>query len=254
MRSETLEILGRPVTCWRGGAGAPLLLLHGGMGDAALHFAPIWDGLAEGHTVIAPDLPGFGGSRTLARTTFPDLVAWIDALLDQLGAQRVSLVGADIGAALARAYAAARPGRAQSLVLIGGGALPGIFERQWSRMTLGVGATRGDPRAMFSKAQLSTIVSNPAVLTDEFVSRCQANGAVGPMMSDLSRGPAPRRRPAAPTLVLWGEDDLVLPPAVGERITAEMAHAAFRLLRRCGHLPAVESPQQVLEALLAFLG
>ena len=47
MRSETIEVQGGQVRFWRGGRGAPLILLQGGMADAALHWSPIWDALAE---------------------------------------------------------------------------------------------------------------------------------------------------------------------------------------------------------------
>src|SRR5580658_2363147 len=121
MQAETLSIGGRRVRFWRGGDGPPLILLHGAVPDAESCWSKIWDRLAERYDVIAPDLPGCGGSQALPRSNLVSLTAWLEGLVDALGLRSVRLVGADAGAAIARAFATGDPLRCSALVLINGG-------------------------------------------------------------------------------------------------------------------------------------
>jgi|SRR5579859_2291878 len=217
MRPETVSVGGRQAHLWRGGEGPPLVLLHGTGADAERHWSPIWDRLAERYDVIAPDLPGCGGTQALGRSTLPSLVAWLDGLIDTLGAGPVRLAGIDVGACLARAYAANHPHRCDALVLINGGALPSTPERLLARLGFGGGSGRGDPARM------------------------------------LSRGRTPRREPTTHTLVFWTQDDHPN-PAARRRLAAQLPRAAFRLMPGGGRAPQVESPGETADILLAFLG
>ena len=217
MRAETLNVGGRQVHLWRGGEGPPLVLLHGDGGDAERHWSPVWDRLAGRYDVIAPDLPGCGGSQAVNRSTLASLVAWLDRLIDVLGVGAVRLVGTEIGACVARAYAASHPERCDSLVLINGGALPSAPEQLLARLGLGARLGRADPARM------------------------------------LSRGQTPRRAPTAHTLVFWTRDDASGPRAAS-RLAAQLPNAAFRLMPGKGRLPQVEAPGETADILLAFLG
>jgi 2-hydroxy-6-oxonona-2,4-dienedioate hydrolase len=217
MRAETLSVGGRQVHLWRGGEGPPLVLLHGGAADAERHWSTIWDRLAARYDIIAPDLPGCGGSQAVARSTLPSLVAWLDGLIDVLGVGAVRLAGTEIGASVARAYAASHPDRCDSLVLINGGALPSASERLLARLDLG-------PRS--GRADLSRM---------------------------LNRGRPPRQAPTAHTLVFWTQDDASAPRAAS-RLAAQLPNAAFRLMPGKGRLPQVEAPGETADILLAFLG
>ncbi len=217
MQAETLSVGGRQVRLWRGGEGPPLVLLHGSRADAERHWSPVWDRLANHFGVIAPDLPGCGGSQPLAQSTLPGLVAWLDGLIDGLSLGAVRLVGNEVGACVARAYAASHPHRCDSLVLINGGALPSTPQRLLARLGLGVRLGRADPARM------------------------------------LSRGLTPRREPTAHTLVFWTEDDAASPRAAFQ-LAAQLPHAAFRLMPGKGSLPQVDAPEETADILLAFLG
>lgn len=252
MRADLVETRVGSVRYWRGGQGKPLILLQGGMGDAALHWSRLWTLLAERYEVFAPDLPGFGRSAPLPRTTFPAMADWLSAFHAALRLEPSVVVGAELGAALARVYSATYPHGCRDVVMIDGGGLPSFVQRAGARLTPFAGPT---PKAqvLFSRDRLAQMVVDPAVLTDEFVAACETSPAVPRMLRDLTRGPAPKRRPFAPTLVLWGERDRIVPPEIGEQIAAEIPRAAFRLLRGCGHLPHIEAPATTAEALLSFL-
>ena len=249
MRAETLHVEGRRVRCWRDGVGPPLVLLHGGMADAAFHWSRIWDRLAGRFDVIAPDLPGFGESQGLPRSTIPDLIVWLDRLIAVADRGAVGLVGNAFGADLARGYAASHPLNCQALVLINGGALPSLADRARAALPLGDG-----PANAGAASRARSMVADHALLTSDFVAACQGSVAINAIMRQATRGPAPRRAPTTHTLVLWGEEDQVAPPAVGLRLAAQLPNAAFRLIPGVGRLPPVEAPDETADALFAFLG
>ena len=60
-------------------------------------------------------------------------------------------------------------------------------------------------------------------------------------------------RVTAPTLVLWGREDGLVPLVYGERYRARIPGARLEVLERCGHLPAIERPAEFAEAVLGFL-
>jgi pimeloyl-ACP methyl ester carboxylesterase len=252
MQADRVDTASGAIRYWRGGKGAPLLLLHDGMGDAALHWSGMWNILAESHEVFAPDLPGFGRSDAPARATFPALTGWLDDFSGALDLDRPVIAGAGLGATLARVYSATHAHRCRGLVLIAGGALPSVLQRVGMRLSpLAPPAPKA--ATLFSRAQLAEMVVDPAVLTETFVAACQAGPPVTRLMRELARGPAPKRSPHAPALVLWGDRDRVTPPDIGRHVAADMPRAAFRTLARCGHLPQIEVPAAAAEALLAFL-
>src|SRR3954454_16694290 len=100
-----IAVQGRSCRYWAGGpAGAPLLLLlHGGLGDAALHWHHNFADLARDFRVLATDLPGFGRTAPLPRPSYPGYRAWVGAFCDAVGAERdIIVVGNSMGAAIAR--------------------------------------------------------------------------------------------------------------------------------------------------------
>src|SRR5215831_17626403 len=88
-----ITVAASPVRAYRAGAGVALVLLHGlGLDDAQLSWAPVWPALTGHARLLAPDLPGFGGSP-LGRTA-PSLEGyrrWLLAFLDAAGVQAAVL-------------------------------------------------------------------------------------------------------------------------------------------------------------------
>src|SRR5688500_5952830 len=96
--SQLLTVQDRPARVWRGGAGKPLVLIHGGFGDASTHWRWCWNDLADAFAVYAPDLPGFGGmTAALPMASYQAFVDWTLALLDSLQLAQVALAGNSFG-------------------------------------------------------------------------------------------------------------------------------------------------------------
>ncbi|WP_161499547.1 alpha/beta fold hydrolase [Tsukamurella tyrosinosolvens] len=96
----------------------PLLCLPGGRDTGASWFGQAAT-LAASHRVLAPDLPGdAGGSERRGLRSRDDLPAWIDEVLDGLGATTADLLGYSLGAQIAVAYALARPDRVRALTVL----------------------------------------------------------------------------------------------------------------------------------------
>jgi len=116
----TITVAGSPVRAYRAGAGPTLVLLHGGgLDDAQLSWAPAWPALTSHARLLAPDLPGYGGSP-LGPTapTLEGYRAWLLAFLDAAGLQTAVLAGLSLGGGIALRTALDAPARVAGLVLL----------------------------------------------------------------------------------------------------------------------------------------
>ena len=118
-----------------------ILLLHGGIGDAKENWQFILPGLAEDYHVLAPDLPGFGGSESLpANADLSDITAWLIEFLQSQDVEQVVVIGNSFGALLARLMATQYPHKVAAIILINGGfvpAVPSLIRTMWSNRSNG---------------------------------------------------------------------------------------------------------------------
>ena len=120
----TISIEGRQAKYWNGGSGKPLILIHGGFGDARQHWQPSFEALAPYFYIIAPDLPGFGVSAPLPMPSYQNYLNWLQQLFDMLNiGGPLLMMGSSFGAVLSRLFAAENTGYVSRLVLIDGGAI-----------------------------------------------------------------------------------------------------------------------------------
>jgi pimeloyl-ACP methyl ester carboxylesterase len=255
MRAESITLLGRTVRFWRGGDGPALILLQGGMADARLHWAPVWDLLKPRFTVIAPDWPGFGGSEAMPGASYEDMTDWLAAFQEAVIGDAADVAGNSFGGTIALLYAGAYPLAVRRLVLINGGGLPSeAVSRALASSDLDEPMLRDLGRAAFSRDVLARMVADEATLTDEFVAACQFNPAILRILRDALASSLPTLPwPTMPMLVLWGEGDRHTPPDIGRTLAAGIPGAAFALVPGAGHLPQVERPGAVAAALEDFL-
>jgi len=116
--SKKIKVDGLDVNYYTAGQGEPLVVIHGGGGDARTWSHNI-EALSEKYTVYAPDLPGYGASQPLDGDYFiPELARFVDSFSDSLGLERFHLVGHSLGGGVALNYALEFPHKIRKLVLV----------------------------------------------------------------------------------------------------------------------------------------
>ncbi len=253
------------------GRGAPLLLLHG-IPDTAEAWAPLIARLAPRRRCLAPDLPGFGPDTPAPPpVTLAGLAGALDRLTAALALDEavrdgpIDVVGHDVGGLYALAWAAERPGRVGRLALLNTGC---FADRRWhwgARIlrTPGLGALavrlpsrRGVARELARASNGGLSAAAIAGTAERFgpAARREARRLYRAQRPDTlaaweRRLPEVARRRRL--VVLWGEADPYLPPAMADRFGAALV-VRFPTL---GHWPHREAPETVAAALLrAFDG
>ncbi len=256
-QSITLE--GRRAKYWIGGSGQPLLLIHGGLGDAQQHWAPMFEVLSQRCQILAPDLPGFGVSARLSMPSYQNFLNWLQLLLDMLNiGGPLLMIGHSFGAVLSRLFAAENTGYVSRLVLIDGGEVfnaPGCL-RPLIRLPI-----LSDPifnlmrRQQYSGNGLKRAIADEQLLTPEFVANAQAAsiGFAAALRQIALTTPPALRTPTCPTLVVWGEQDRWSPVDGGKRVAAEINGAKFTVIPRAAHMPQIEQPEAFLRVVQSFL-
>lgn len=217
--------------------GAPLVCVHG-LGGSARWWRPVLPALTALRDVRLVDLPRFGGGDGRIR---PEAAAgWLASWLDEQGLERVALAGHSLGGLFCAQLAARRPERVERLVLVDPAGIP----TGW-----------GLPREAFS------LVSALWSVEPRFVPTLLADGVrAGPrslVLGGLHGFGADLRdelgRIAAPTLVLWGERDTLLPARLAPLWRDAIPGARLTLIPRARHVAMFEEPEAFAAALAEFL-
>jgi pimeloyl-ACP methyl ester carboxylesterase len=256
---QTISIEGRQAKYWMGGSGKPLVLVHGGLGDAQQHWAPVFEALTQHFFVLAPDLPGFGVSAPLPMPSYQNYLNWLQLLFDMLNiGGPLLLMGNSFGAVLSRFFAAENTGYVSRLVLIDGGAIidaPGCA-RPFIRLPgLTSPIFNFIRQRSYSRDGLKRAIDDEKLLTPEFIANAQAAsiGFVAALRQIALSAPPSLRTPTCPTLVVWGENDRLSSVENGKRITAEINGAKFITIPRAAHMPQLEQPAAFEQVALPFL-
>lgn len=240
-----------PLTANERGSGRPVVILHGGAGPASV--ASFADLLAEATDtrVIVPTHPGFAGTqRPESLTSIPGLAEVYVGLLEELDLEDVAVIGNSIGGWLAAELALRHPDRLGRIALVDAvgieveghpvaATLPPaeLAEHSWY-----------DP----TKAPSLNLATLPPAVAQTFAGNQAALTVYGKSMTDstlLGRLSGIE----VPTLVLWGEADRIADPDYGRAFAAAIPRSRFELLLRTGHVPQMETPGVLLDALRGFL-
>lgn len=220
---KQVEVDGRPAVYGEAGSGHPVVFLHGWGLDHRVYKRPLARLAAGGLRVIAPALPGFGGTAGLppGAATLAGYAAWVGAFFEAIGLdQPVTLIGHSFGGGIAVLTAHDNPDRVHSLVLvnsIGGsawkhhrGALRSITERPLWDWGLHI------PADLLPQRQLTRVVP---VIVGEFVGNLLRDPlsfwrtAALARSADLTEYLEELKRRRLPTVVLWGTRDRVVTQA-----------------------------------------
>ena len=247
-----------------------IVLLHGSNADL-LTWQQWAERLREDYRVIRFDQRGHGltGPAPDDDYEMSAFVNDVDAVADALDVGTFTLAGNSMGGAIAMAYAIANPDRLDALVLVDAGGAPIKREGRGNlAFSLATKPVIGDlmsqllPRSLVEKS-LSQSVSNQAIVTDEAVDRYWEMARYpGTRAATRKRFSAPRRSfdPAeveavqVPTLVMWGEEDALIPYEAAGWYMAHLPNATLANYPGIGHIPMEEAPDRSASDLKAWLG
>ncbi len=245
---------------------APAVILLHGFGSS-LHTWEDWAQiLAADHRVVRFDLPGFGLTGPDPTGNYADArsIEVLLGLMDALGIRRASLVGSSMGGRIAWSFAAQYPERVDRLVLMApdGFATPGRDYGTAEKVPLMVRALPYVLPARLLRASIAPAYGDPAVLTGELLARYRdmmlapgvRQAIVDRMAQSVLVDPVPLlRQIRAPTLLVWGEKDAMIPVANATDYQSAVPDSQLITFPGLGHVPQEEAPARALDPVRAFL-
>lgn len=265
--SETsFEVAGhRWAAVQAGPADAPLVLLVHGFTGSKENWLPMARELAQGHRVLAVDLPGWGDSQRLADADYGPsaqaarLAEFIAALPDR----PALVVGHSMGGQIVGLMAARHPALAPRLVLMSAAGVRFEENAFASAVLAGENPFQVTNRAELQR-YLDIVFAEPPFVpwpaSQALVRRRRADVAFEQSVLDgIGRGPEAFALEdelgniAAPTLLLWCRDDRVIDASAAAVFAAGLRDSRTVLLEGCGHMPMMARPREVADALAGFL-
>jgi pimeloyl-ACP methyl ester carboxylesterase len=240
------------VTITDRGEGQTFVLLHGGAGPQSVTGFADQFAQAQPARVVTPVHPGFAGTpRPDALDTVRGLAVLYVGLLDELDLTNVTVVGNSIGGWIAAEMALLDSPRISRVVLVDavGIDVPGHPVADFFSLTLAEVAD-------YSYHDPDSFRIDPSTMTAEQQAIMAGNRAslavyAGTAMADLGLA-ARLQQVGMPTLVLWGDSDRIAVPEYGRAFAAAIPGAQFQLLPATGHVPQIETPEQLLRAIWNF--
>ncbi len=233
-----------------GGDGENLLLLHGLFG-ALSNFEGIINHFAKTHNVIVPMLPIF--EMPIRQVSLNGLVDHINAFVIHKEYKSAHVMGNSLGGHLALLFGLAKPDFVDTITLTGSS---GLFET-------GMGSTfpkRGDYE--YIKTKTGETFYDPSVATKELVDevfdivndRNKAIRIIYTARSALKHNLADKlHQLKMPALLIWGKQDTITPPFVGEKFQELITNAELHFVDKCGHAPMMELPDHYNNIFADFL-
>ena len=261
--SKTVEVFGQKIHYLEAGTGPTVILLHG-LGADSSNWALNTPLLAKNFHVFVPDQIGFGESdKPLINYRVATLVDFLDGFMKKTGIAKASMVGNSLGGWTAMAYTLAHPEKVEKMVLVDSAGYS--FEK--------LGGPK-PTREMLEGLNPSTIAGAKGVLAIVLANKAMINDTLAEQMltshlkhndgytidrfidsilrsEDVVDGKLGAIK--APTLVIWGREDALVPLAAGKLLGAEIPGAESVILDHCGHVPQLECAVPFNAALMKFL-
>lgn len=271
--THSVELDGGRISYVDLGSGEPAALFVPGLGAQWRVWARNLPAIATRRRAIAVDLPGFGGSEVgTSPVSIRGYAEVLDRFCDRLGLDRVVVVGNSMGGFVAAEFALLAPDRVSGLVLVDAvGMVPTRAEISrglpflWSTVLLGnrvaAAGRRIAARPGLRRAALSRVVHDPTAIPADLTywallaapgpsSRSALKATLSYLTEDWEERVGAIDRP---TLIIWGEDDALIPIRHAYEYKRRIPEARIVRLPRAGHIPMVEQPERFNEALLEFL-
>lgn len=223
------------------GEGEVLLLLHGLFG-ALSNWKDVTEHFSRKYKVVIPLMPIF--EMNILKLSVEGLANFIHDFIEYKGYPKVNLLGNSLGGHVALVYHKKHPEKVNTLLLTGSS---GLYENAMG----GEYPKKGDKAFIRSKVELTFY--DPATATDELVNEVfetvndrmkvlriltMAKSAIRHNM----RKDIPNIK--VPVCLIWGANDTITPPGVGEEFHSLLPNSELHFLDRCGHAPMMERPEE----------
>jgi pimeloyl-ACP methyl ester carboxylesterase len=242
------------------GSGPPLLFLHSAGGP---RWVPFLERLSGEHTIYAPELPGTSPADPHAIhkvDTFADLLLMYEEVVQGLGIAGAVAMGESLGGMMAADLAAHFPALFSKLVLL---SPAGLWreDRPPPVVELMSGPPERAPEYLFfdHRGELAqaffALPEDPEQIPAVIAAAVWAQGCAAKFLWPIPEQGLTKRlhRIIAPTLIIFGAEDRVIPPVYGQEFAERIAGSRLELIERCGHIPHVEQLEAVYELVDAFL-
>jgi pimeloyl-ACP methyl ester carboxylesterase len=257
VQSKTIKVDGRDVRYYTAGQGEPLVVIHGGGGDARTWWKNIGV-LAEKYTVYAPDLPGYGGSQPLDGDYYiPELTDFVDRFAKSLGLEKFYIIGHSLGGGIALDYTLKFPQKIKKLVLVSSLCL-GREIAFWVRLFTLPALIRAFGAMMefvYKSIVWTAKVLNPAkyimplstasvTVGGNITSFHQQTLVLEPRLSEIK----------TPTLLVWGARDPIVPVRQAYRAAKVIPDCRVEVFKNRGHNVYRDELKKFSSLITGFLG
>ena len=232
------------------GEGDVLMLLHGLFG-ALSNFQDLIEHFRKQYKVVVPILPLL--EMDLLNTTVGGLQKFVNRFIDQRNYTAINLLGNSLGGHVALVHILRNPAKIKSLILTGSS---GLFESAMGDSY----PKRGDKEYIRNKTAFTFY--DPAMATDELVNevfeitnnRLKVIKIIALAKSAIRNNVGEElKNIQQPTCLIWGQNDTVTPPFVGEEFHKLIPNSELHFIDKCGHAPMMEVPAEFSTILEAFL-
>ena len=250
---STIEAAGTKIHVSRAGRGRPLLVLHHETGT--LDRLPFYDALAARYDVLVPHHPGYSRSpRPDWMRSVRDIAVVYRGMLSELKVAKPALVGLGFGGWIAAEMASMAPADLSHLVLVGA---MGIKPPQGDILDLAITGYMDYARAGFhdQKAFDRVYGAEPPIDQLEMWDICREMSfriAWKPYMYSQTL-PHLLRSVRVPSLVVWGDNDKIVPQSASERYLAALPNAKLEVVKASGHCVDMEQPEALAKLVTNFI-
>jgi pimeloyl-ACP methyl ester carboxylesterase len=253
-----VTVHGHKIAYYQAGKGNVLILIHG-LGADARHWSANIDALSQNFQVIAIDQIGYGQSdKPLMRYTVENFSDCVHGFMQALQIPQATLVGNSLGGWIALDLAIRHPQIVDKLVLVDSAGLHPATSLQMpagEQKKLSPLNTRWFFDFMEANKAWATTDLGPNAFE-----RHVENGDSYTVASSLAEMISGREfedkkldKVHAPTLIIWGADDVLIPLAMGQQLNKGIAGSQFVVIQSTGHIPMVDKAAEFNQAVLKFL-